>query len=128
MNERDKVIEAIDCIIDSVMCGCEPVEQRLTLLGIFDRATEMRDHYRQQREGLSSRADYWELRTRETKAELAAAEAKLAASERYAERLREAARNVIAWQWTDRPQADIDELARVLKQDAARAKQQGEKG
>jgi hypothetical protein len=75
MNERDEVIEAIDCIVDSVMCGCEPVEQRQTLLGIFDRTMEMRDHYRQQREGLSSRADYWELRTRETKAELATAEA-----------------------------------------------------
>jgi hypothetical protein len=54
-----------------------------------------------------------------------AAEAKLAASERYAERLREAARNVIAWDWSDNdeePLADIAHLALVLKQaDAARA-------
>jgi hypothetical protein len=97
MNERDEVIEAIDCIVDSVMCGCEPVEQRQTLLGIFDRTMEMRDHYRQQREGLSSRADYWELRTRETKAELATAESALAAERAEVVRLTDVLQFVERW-------------------------------
>jgi hypothetical protein len=56
----EPVVEAIDSLIDSVMAGCEPVDQRRALLDYFERAASLRDHYRQQRDGIALRLDYAE--------------------------------------------------------------------